>query len=586
MERRYLDDSALLETRFVTGSGTVVLTDFFVVARTTKARFYDFTSLHPTQKLVRTVRLEDGASVPMRLAVRARPDSARRGPAWRARPGGYEMLETALFTSMPLTSEGEDLEAEFVLEPGAVHFAVLDYSEERSAPRQNEITRWEQITKAFWREWNLFNYYRGPNCEIVRRSAVTLKLLTYAPTGAFVAAPTTSLPEVPGKDSNWDYRYTWLRDTSLLIDTLFRIGYSGEAKAFLNCVVRQAKIDVPGQDPLGLLYAIRGGEVPAETELAHLRGYGGAQPVRTGNRARTQFQLDTFAHVLEALFYFRHTGGKLDRPMKKLVTRSIDTLLRRWREPDNGVWESVERRPYTYGKVMAWTGLEAASRLTKKRRDELAIVCKEIRRHLLDTGVKTVDGCRFLAATCDDEKVDASSLLAFTSDFLPLDLARATRRRIEEKLGDGALIYRNEEQRAAGEGAFLLCSFWFINHLLKEGELERAESLLQDLLARLSPLGLFSEEIDAASGDFLGNFPQAFSHLGLISTILNVDLAKKKRAFAAASDHEKFRSTVGPTIGVRGVIAGFFRVPRTFQLLVSSRSKWREVRPAEGKSTE
>lgn len=587
VEQRYLDDSALLETRFMTQRGTVVLTDFFVVARNARARFYDFTSLHPTRKLVRTVRVEGGSNVTIQLSVRARPDYARRGPAWSARPGGYEMFETALFASVPLTNADGDLHAEFVLEPGALHFVVLDYSDERNAPDRRDIARWQEITEAFWREWNLFNYYRGPHSAVVRRSAVTLKLLTYAPSGAFVAAPTTSLPEVPGGDANWDYRFTWLRDTGLLINTLFRIGYSGEAKAFLHFVVRQAQSSSGrGGDPLGPLYAIRGGEVPAETELDHLRGYGGAQPVRSGNRARDQFQLDTFAHVLEAFFYFHHTGGKLDREMKELLRGATDTLLRNWREPDNGIWESMERRSYTYGKVMAWAGLAISSRLFPKRRAALGKQCEKIRNDVLAAGIKIESGSRFLAATDNGMEVDASALLAFTSDFLPLDLARSTRQRIEQKLGEGELLYRNEEQRKAGEGAFLLCSFWLVSHLLKEGELNRAEELLQELLARLSPLGLFSEEIDRASGHFLGNFPQAFSHLGLIGAILNLDLAKKKPELARLSDHERFRRTVGPTIGVRGVIAGFFRVPKTFVLLFSNRSKWRRPKPAADRSKE
>jgi GH15 family glucan-1,4-alpha-glucosidase len=384
------------------------------------------------------------------------------------------------------------------------------------------------------------------------------------------------LPEIPGGSANWDYRFTWLRDTSLLIDTLFRIGYSGEAKAFLNFVVRQAQSGAAGQEkPLGPVYAIRGGEVPADQELAHLSGYNGARPVRTGNRARNQFQLDTFAHVLEAFFYFRHTGGKLDRAMKKLIAETTDTLLKRWQEPDNGVWESVERRPYTYGKVMAWTGLAAVADVLRKRRSELEKTCEQIRREVFSSGLKTQGALRYLAAMNEDEEADASALLGFTTNFLPIDLARATRERIEQKLGDGAFLYRNEKQRSAGEGAFLLCSFWLINHLIKEGDLNRAESLLQDMISRLSSLGLFSEEIEVSSGDFLGNYPQAFSHLGLIGAILNLDLARKNPAYARLPDHEKFQRTVGPTIGVRGVIAGFFRVPKTFRLLFSSRSKWR-----------
>ncbi len=221
-------------------------------------------------------------------------------------------------------------------------------------------------------------------------------MLTYAPSGAFVAAPTTSLPEAPGGEANWDYRFTWLRDTGLLIDTLFRLGYSGEAKAFLHFIVRQAQEnDDEGSDPVGVLYGIRGGAAPQEEKLSHLRGYFDSQPVRTGNRAGNQLQLDTFAHILEAFSCFQHTGGKIDRPMRKSIDRSIDTLLRRWPEPENGVWESVERRLYTYGKVMAWNGLGTATELTKKRKGELEKVCEEIRAQVLADGVKMKNGRAF-----------------------------------------------------------------------------------------------------------------------------------------------------------------------------------------------
>ena len=476
---------------------------------------------------------------------------------------------------MPLALEEDDLVAEFSLEPGARHFAVLDFSDERIAPDLAQIDRWQETTKAFWREWTLFNYYRGPHQEVVRRSAITLKLLTYSPSGAFVAAPTTSLPEVPGGETNWDYRYTWLRDTGLLIDTLFRVGYSGEAEAFLDFLVRQAEEQKgKGNDPVGVLYAIRGGEVPEEEELSHLAGYGGAQPVRIGNRAQGQLQLDTFAHILEAFFYFHHTGGKLTRSMQRLIDRTIGTLQRRWQEPDNGLWESVERRLYTYGKMMAWNGLETAGHLVRQRKKEMENLCGEIRRHVLARGLKSEGEKRFLAETYEGDTVDAASLLAFTSDFLPADLARATRERIEEKLTAGDLVYRNEQLREKGEGAFLLCSFWRVNHLIKEGDLARAETLFNDLLRRASPLGLFSEEIDACTGNFLGNFPQAFSHLALIGTILNLDLARRRPETARMSDHEKFTESVGPTVGWRGVIAGSFRVPKTLKLLFTSKSKW------------
>lgn len=576
--RAYRDDTAILGTRFATSTGTVLLTDFFVVARRPKARFYDFTLLQPTRKLVRTIAVESGHSARLRLAVRARPDYARRPPAWQVAGGGYNTSDAAFFTSLPLTIAEGDLVAEFPITAGERHFAVLDYGDERAAPDWAALDRWEEITEAFWREWNLFNYYRGPHRAVVTRSAVTLKLLTYAPTGAFVAAPTTSLPEVPGGQANWDYRATWLRDTGLLIDTLFRIGYSGEAKAFLDFVVRQAQGEKPqaGDDPIGVLYAIEGGAVPEEAELPHLRGYLDSRPVRTGNRARGQLQLDTFAHILEAFFYFRHTGGKLTRAMRKLIDGSIETLLQRWTEPENGIWESVERRPYTYGKVMAWNGLATAGRIVRQREKELREVCDEIRAKVLASGVRTKDGTTFLADTYETDEVDGAALLAFTSDFLPPDLARGTRARIEQQLGQGALIFRNQTLREDGEGAFLLCSFWLINHLIREGEITRAEGLLDELLEQASPLGLFAEEIDARTGAFLGNFPQAFSHLGLIGTILNLDLARRQPETARLSDHEKFERTVGPTVGIRGVIAGSFRVPRTLLLMFTSRSAWRE----------
>ncbi|MBA3961517.1 MAG: glycoside hydrolase family 15 protein [Chthoniobacterales bacterium] len=577
VERRYLPDSALLETRFLTERGTVVLTDFFVTARAKKARFYDFTSLHPTQKMVRVVRLENGPAVRMQMVVRARPDYARRPPRWQVRAGGFAAPEACLFTSVPLALQNDDLIAEFSLEPGARHFAVLDFSDERVAPDLARIDRWQATTQAFWREWNLFNYYRGPHQEVVRRSAITLKLLTYAPSGAFVAAPTTSLPEVAGGDTNWDYRYTWLRDTGLLIDTLFRVGYSGEAQAFLDYLVRQAEEqEATGDDPVGVLYAIRGGAVPEEEELSHFAGYDGAQPVRIGNRAQGQLQLDTFAHILEAFFYFHQTGGKLTRSMQKLIDRTIETLQRRWQEPDNGLWESVERRLYTYGKLSAWNGLETAGQLVRQRKKEMEKACEEIRRDVLARGLRSAGESRFLAETYDGDTVDAASLLAFTSDFLPTDLARATRERIEQQLADSDLVYRNKKLREKGEGAFLLCSFWRVNHLIKEGDLSRAEALFDDLLQRASPLGLFSEEVDARTGNFLGNFPQAFSHLALIGTILNLDLARRRPETARMSDHEKFTASVGPTVGWRGIIAGSFRVPKTLQLLFASKSKWAE----------
>lgn len=213
VERRYLGETAILETRFITGQGTVLVSDFFVIARKRRARFYDFTSLHPTRKLVRLISLEKGEGVKMELKLAARPDYARRTAQWKPVEGGFNCTEAAIFSDTPLQETGADITARFTVKSGSPVFAVLDYSEDRRAPKIEIVYQWLGVTRAFWNEWNLFNYYRGPHSEIVKRSAITLKLLTFADTGAIVAAPTTSLPEKIGGDGIWDYRFTWVRDT-------------------------------------------------------------------------------------------------------------------------------------------------------------------------------------------------------------------------------------------------------------------------------------------------------------------------------------------------------------------------------------
>lgn len=572
VERSYLGDSAILQTRFITERGTVLLTDFFVIARESKARFYDFTSLHPTRKLVRLLELENGDEVEMQVRIAARPDYARCAGRWEERDGGFHCAEAAVFSNAPLKN-AIDLDAQSVLRRGQRIHVMLDYSDERRAPDVRQIDSWLAVTKAFWDEWNLFNYYRGRYEDAVKRSAVTLKLLTYAPTGAFVAAPTTSLPEKIGGDSNWDYRFTWLRDTSLFINALFRIGYSGEAKAFLNHLAEHCGHDA--HRGLPVLLPIRKETATDEQMLDHLAGYRASTPVRIGNRATDQLQLDNCGHMLQSLLFWKHTGGTLDQLKRNLGKAALETIRRRWREPDNGIWESVERRQYTYGKVSAWLAVMRACDLgliAKKEAEEFA---EEIRSAVLEGRYNTA-----LPEALDDAELGCSALLAYTTGFLPDAIARKTREHIEEKLGAGRggiiplFFYRSETHRESGEGAFILCSFWLIEHLLREGEIGRADRLLEQIIAHASPLGLYSEEIDPATGEFLGNFPQAFSHLGLITAILNVERAKKDPKFARLPEHEKFQASVGPAVGVLGVIAGFWRVPRALRLLFRTRSKW------------
>ncbi|MEP6956315.1 MAG: glycoside hydrolase family 15 protein [Chthoniobacterales bacterium] len=578
--RRYLDDSAICETRFTTANGVVRLTDFFVVARDRRARFYDFTTLHETSRLVRLVEWESGAPLELEMRVRARPDYARERAHWKQQSvTAFAIEQATLFTNAPMQEEGGDLTATFRVERDRPFFAVLDYTSARRLPDIEQIRRWLRITTAFWHEWNLFNYYRGPHEKMVRRSAVTLKLLTYAHSGGFVAAPTTSLPEQVGGDANWDYRFTWLRDTALFIQTLFGLGYSGEAKAFLDFAVKQwmqrSEAAEENAPTIGVLYPVCDAPIPPETTLDHLAGFRDSKPVRLGNAAEDQLQLDNYGHVLQSLFFFRHTGGKIDADKRKMLERLTDEAVRFWREADNGVWEERSTSQYTHGKIMCWMALERARVLLGDPEGRLEKVGAEIKREVLARGLLEKNGRRELSAKMDAPFADASTMLAFTTGFLDEHVAVLTREGLEEKLARGPLLYRGEE-KVGKEGAFLICSFWWINHLIREGRLERAEDLLEQMIALASPLGLYSEEIDPETGEFLGNFPQAFSHLGLIQSLLNLEAAKKKRGFYALPDHEKFQRSVGATIGLKGIIAGFLRVPRTAKLFVSRASKWRE----------
>ncbi len=575
-ERSYLHDSAILQTRFLSRDATILLTDFFVIARKRRARFYDFTSLHPTRKLVRLFRLEKGSPCTVDIRLAARPDYALRSASWKAVPRGFACSEARLFANFSLAARNPDIVSSLRLEPGHSYFVVLDYGDARTAPNLNEVEQWLEITESFWKEWNSFNYYRGPHAKLVRRSAVTLKLLTYAPTGAVIAALTTSLPEKIGGDGNWDYRFTWLRDTGLLINTLFRLGYSGEAKAYLNFIAQKHCQQTNGTRELPVLLPIRDRTRLEEETLEHLSGYGDSRPVRRGNHASDDLQLDNFGYLLQSLFFWKKCGGKLDQAKRRMACDALATLRERWREPDNGIWEGAKRKQHTQSKAGAWLAFERGRDLGLMDEKEAVKLGREIFDETLKRGVLKRNGRHYLADSFEGDVIDCSAFLAFTTGFLPEALARTTREEIERRLlAVAPWLYRSDWHRDSGEGAFVVCSFWWVTHLIRENDLTRAEELLTQLIQAASPLGLYSEEIDPHSGEFLGNFPQAFSHLGLITALLDLQRATSDPSFARLSEHEKFQRSVGPTIGLAGVIAGFARVPKTARLLFSNRSKWR-----------
>ncbi len=439
--------------------------------------------------------------------------------------------------------------------------------------RQHSSSRDLEETFDYWRTWSSSCKYTGVYQHAVTRSALALKLCTFEPTGAIVAAPTTSLPESIGGERNWDYRYTWLRDSSFTLDALGRLGYAGEARDYFHFV---HDLQVQRGADLRIMYGIRGerGEELAEHELPHLEGYRGSQPVRIGNGAATQQQLDIYGELLAAACRYIEEGGFSDRgggrparDLRSFTAEIADFVAENWRTVDRGIWEiRGTPRPFVYSRAMCWTALECAGRLANnhgrsKARRRWEAARDEIREEVLEHGFnKQLDS--FVQAY-DSDVLDASNLRIPLASFLPWNDPRisgtveATKRILA---GPDGLIYRyrvapgdrsapdsvplaeNTTRRGTGstppgqnaddglrggEGTFLACAFWLVENLCHLGQLEEARERFEDLLHYSGPLGLFSEELDPTTGDCLGNYPQAFTHIGLINCAVTLQQAQE-----------------------------------------------------------
>jgi Glycosyl hydrolases family 15/Domain of unknown function (DUF5911) len=377
-------------------------------------------------------------------------------------------------------------------------------------------------TLAAWRAWSERCAYDGPRRDLVVRSLLALKALRYAPTGAIVAAPTTSLPEVMGGVRNWDYRYAWLRDTGFCMDAFVSSGYRDEARALAGWVLRTVA-DAPGKDLL-VMYDVAGRPAPPERAL-DLPGYAGSRPVRAGNDAVRQLQLDAYGHVMECLHLWQGLRRPERRGLWPHVVALVDRCCQRWRDPDHGIWElPAGPRQLTYSKVMAWVALDRALRTAEEHGLPAPLARweatrNEIRRDVLARGVDPATGA--FTQAYDDAEADASSLRIPLVGFVPPDDPRvaATIRRVQEKLGaTGFLLrYANDDGLEGKEGAFLACSFWLVEALALAGRREEAVRAFERLAALASPLGLFAEEYDSTARRHLGNFPQAFTHAALVT---------------------------------------------------------------------
>jgi GH15 family glucan-1,4-alpha-glucosidase len=528
VERRYSERTLIHELDFHTEFGVVRVSDFMPPRGTDPdvVRIVGGIEGHVPMRMELVIRFDYGLVVPW---VRRLDDDTRIAIA------GPDAL--AFRTSVPVRGENLSTVAEFTVGPGERQSFVLTwFPSHHDPPRAITPEHALDDTRAFWSEWLHTCGYGGRYADAVFRSLVTLKSMTYAPTGGLVAAPTTSLPEHLGGVRNWDYRYCWLRDASFALVALLENGFVEEAGAWRSWLLRAVAGD---PDDLQIMYGPAGERRLAEYELEWLDGYAGSRPVRVGNNASEQFQLDVYGEVLDVFYQARRRGLPANDSAWALCVRLLRNLEERWREPDEGIWEvRGPRRHFTHSKVMAWVAFDRGIRLIEELKREGPVdrwrdVRDEIHAEVCERGYD--DELDSFVQAYDAKRLDASLLTIPLYGFLPPEDPRvrgtleAVRR---ELLVDGFVQrYRHDEEvehvdgLPPGEGAFFLCSFWFVDNLILLGDLDEAEEMFERLLALRNDLGLLSEEYEPTLDRLVGNFPQAFSHIGLVNTALRLDRA-------------------------------------------------------------
>jgi alpha,alpha-trehalase len=487
--------------------------------------------------LVRTVECIDG-HVEVELVCEPAFDYGRTPAEWTLVDGGRSAADATgagqtirLQSDLALGIEGNRVRARHRLQEGDSAYCALSWAEGLAAPQtMEEADARMAATIRFWRSW--LGRARIPDHEWrdpVQRSALTIKGLTYMPTGATVAALTTSLPETPGGERNWDYRYTWMRDTTFTLQALHYLNLDWEADEFMQFV---ADLEANDDGALQIMYGIDGRRDLTETTRDDLSGYAGARPVRIGNGAFDQRQNDVFGSVLASILLHTDRSERLPRRLWPIVESQAACATKVWREPDQGIWEARGApQHYVSSKLMCWVALDRAAQLAEIRGDpEKAATwratAEEIHADILENGVTDAGVLRQHYAT---DALDASVLLAAIFGFLPADdqRLRATVDAIASDLTENGFVlrYRTDETDdglSGKEGTFLICSFWLVSALAIVGELQRARDLMERLLRIASPLGLYAEEFDADTGRHLGNFPQAFSHLALMEAAARI----------------------------------------------------------------
>jgi GH15 family glucan-1,4-alpha-glucosidase len=536
----YLPDTAVLITRFMTPDGVGEVHDFMPVIEGAA------TGRH---RLVRIIRVVRGV---MRFAVEIQPrfDYGRKPHKVEISEHGAvfatDDLELTMHGIAPegtsvrdsgvtLERHNDGLRWTRTLREGQMGGVVLESmggTPRKITPAQAQ--RLQEETVRFWRQWLIRSSYRGRWREMVARSAITLKLMTYAPTGALVAAPTTALPEQVGGERNWDYRYTWVRDGSFSIYALLGLGYVEEATAF-GIWLRNRVQEAAGQDsgPLKIMYRVDGSSDLIEETLDHFEGWRGSRPVRIGNGAADQLQLDIYGEAADAMHLADAHGVQMAHQGWQAVTEIIDWLCEHWDQPDEGIWETRGgRKNFTYGRFQTWVALDRAIRLAAKRGRPADIARWTTERdavyaQIMERGWNPKVGA--FTQHYDTEVLDSSLLLMPLQGFIaPLDpMWLSTLKAMDRELVSDSLVYRynpaaSPDGLKGDEGTFSLCTFWYVDALARAGRLDEARLVFEKMHTYANHLGLYSEEI-GATGEQLGNFPQAFSHLSLISAAINLD---------------------------------------------------------------
>jgi alpha,alpha-trehalase len=542
-ERRYVEGTLVIESTFTTETGTVKLTDAMAFAEAQRGHELGMAAPHLLLRLLEGVAGE----VELELELAPRPEYGLVKPLFRETEGGGRTFggpnQVVFSSGVACSLEDSTMRARFAVTAGERHGFALQWSPpegpapERFAPEK--VAARIEDTVAGWRSWDAeHDVYQGPHRDLVRLSARVLKGLTYRPTGAIVAAPTTSLPETAGGERNWDYRYSWIRDASLTIEALYIGACSDEAEEFVSFMTSSAG-GRASEASLQIMYGISGEHDLSERELPHLRGWRDSAPVRVGNGAWGQTQLDVYGELLNSLFLYREQLGELHPEIQRFVADLANTAARRWRETDAGMWEMRgEPRHHLSSKVLCWVALDRAVRLADQLGMHADVEHWASERDLIRDAVLTRGWSaarNAYAQSFDSDELDAAQLLMPILGFLPATdpRMRSTIDAIADELTEDGLVlrYRNEEGLNADgltgeEGTFVICSFWLVSALAKAGEIERAERLFDTLAGYANDLGLLAEEIDTVNGELLGNFPQAFSHIGLITAASEIDKAR------------------------------------------------------------